>query len=161
MKIRIECKDYEVTRLPYPLSKVIATLSTSHKDGYFVLDPKEALLTIYEDKKACDRILRDFIDGAANIDPLEESLVTKAINIRVESVPIDLVEKGLVHALIVHIPRELREFEIDDKVGELIWVEGDVVIISAEELIKRIAWSVVYHGLSLKALTGQCKACKE
>ena len=156
MKIRIECRDYEVMRLPHPLSRVVAVLST-HRDGYFILNPKEALLTIYEAKKVSERILKDFIDRTMNDSLMEGSMTPNAMefrkHIKIRATPLVPVKDRLEHILVIHIPKELREFEVSDDIGELIWIKGSTITMSAEEFIKRIAWAVIYHGLDLNVLT--------
>ena len=154
MKVRIECRDYEVVHLPYPLSRVVIVLST-YRNGYFILNPKEALLTIYEARKVSERILRDFIDRAMNDSFIERPVIARAIefekHIEIKTIPLVPV-KNKLERIVVHIPEELREFEVNDDIGELIWIKGNTITMSAEEFIKRIAWAVIYYGLDLNIL---------
>ncbi|RLE47589.1 MAG: hypothetical protein DRJ18_03070 [Candidatus Methanomethylicota archaeon] len=151
MKVKIECKDYEKVRLPYPLSKIVAALST-YKNGIFILDPREALLTIYEAKRECEKALRNFIGVIANYGRIVSPATSSAMDIRkyveIKAEPLFPIENRAEHILIVHIPRESREFEVDEGIGELIWIKGDTIM-TAMEFIKRIAWAVVYYGIDL------------
>ncbi len=155
MKLKIKCRDYEVVRLPYPLSKVIAALST-YKDGCFIFNPKEALLTVYKAKKISESILRYFIDKAMDGSLIEGPMITSAIgfkkHIEIRVTPLFPVKDMLKHVLMIHIPEGLREFEVSDDIGELMWLKGKSIVIPAREFLKRIAWAVIYHGLDLNVL---------
>ncbi len=155
MKLKIKCRDYEVVRLPHPLSKVIATLST-YKDGCFIFNPKEALLTIYKAKKVSESILKCYIDKAMDNGFIERPMIISTIgfkkHIEIRDTPLFPVEDMLKHVLLIHIPEELREFEVSDDIGELMWLKGKSIVIPAREFLKRIAWAVIYHGLDLNVL---------
>jgi len=161
--VRIECEDYEKVRLPYPLSKIVAALST-YKNGIFILNPKEALLAIYEAKRECEKALRNFIDVITNygriVSPVTSSAMGIVRHIGIKAEPLSPVENRLEHTLIIHIPEELREFDVSDEVGELIWVKGDAVAMPAREFIKRIAWAVVYFGIDLDVIAKLSKLRK-